>query len=86
MLKSKTLSITVEGVAFRDLRWTDTQLVCDHGDSGGSIYRPFGSNATIAGMAMLRLRWSDGSYAGCGYTHVDYVRQALGVVPLVTAS
>ena len=86
-LISRTFNITVDGVAFRDLRRTDTQLVCDRGDSGGSIYRPFGSNATIAGLAMIRLTYvSDGSYAGCVYTHVDYVRQALGVVPLTTAS
>lgn len=84
-LIDRAFNFTVGGTSYRDFRRTDTQLVCDHGDSGGSIYRPFGSNATIAGMASKKML-INGSYAGCLYTHVDYVRQAFGVAPLVTAN
>lgn len=85
LLKNKSYNFTFNGVSYQDFRLTDTQLLGDQGDSGGSIYRPFGSNATIAGMAAKKVT-INGSYAGILYTHVDYVRAAFGVAPLVTAS
>jgi len=87
LLTATSVSFTHNGVAFRDFRRSDSQLQCEKGDSGAGVYRPFGSNATIVGVAAFKVVNSlNGAHLGCMYGHVDYLRQALTVVPLTSAS